>query len=138
VGALHHTFATLRFFGDDLDPDEVTAKLGGKPTAAFRKGGVRALASGGAEVIAREGGWLFEAAKREPGDLDAQVRELLDPLTADLAVWRDLVGRYQADISCGLYMAASHDGDELRPGTLAAIGARGLKLSLDIYGPEGD
>ena len=35
---LHHSLVTLRFFGDELNPDEITALLGASPTAAHHKG----------------------------------------------------------------------------------------------------
>ena len=68
----------------------------------------------------------------------AQVAELLDALTLDLAVWRDLSGRFKADLFCGLLMERSNEGLMLSARALQALGERGLELDLDIYGPVGD
>jgi hypothetical protein len=73
--------------------------------------------------------------RRTPGDLNAQITELLSGLTADLSVWRDLTRRYRGDLFCGLFMDEGKEGVELTPSTLAAMGARGLLLDLDIYEP---
>ncbi len=41
----------------------------------------------GRERIAKTGSWIVRVARREPGDLDAQVEELLSPLSKDLSIW---------------------------------------------------
>jgi hypothetical protein len=38
--------------------------------------------------IARTGSWRLDAERREPEDLEAQIFEILDQLTGDLAVWQ--------------------------------------------------
>lgn len=129
------TTVSLRFFGDDLDPDEISALLGALPSSSVRKGDI-SVSKRGIERTARTGRWLLDVVHRQPGDLDGQVVELLSPLTSDTAVWRSLVARFEADIFCGLFMKEHNEGFELRPETLAMIGARGLRLGIDIYGPS--
>jgi len=62
----------LRFFGDDLDPDEITARLGRPPSTGKKKGDTW-IAKSGREKIARTGSWLLEAADCQPGDFDSQL-----------------------------------------------------------------
>lgn len=126
------TRASLRIFGDDLDPDEISALLGAPPTLSGKKGEVR-VDQRGVEQIATTGRWLLRVASRQPGDLDGQLVELLSPLTPDTAVWRSLVARFKADIFCGLFLKEMNQGFELRPETLEMIGSRGLPLGFDIY-----
>ena len=135
MGELHKTAASLRFFGDDLDPDEITRLLGGLPTVGVRKGGTWSM-SGGAEKMAHRGQWRVTVERRSPGDLDEQVAELLTPLTTDLAVWNDLTRRFKADVFCGLFLNEFNEGLSLSSEMLEAFGLRGLSLDLDIYGPE--
>lgn len=132
MGKLNKTVATLRFFGDELDPDELTRLLGSVPTTGVRKGGVW-LTTNGTEKIAKSGSWRLESTDQSPGDLDTQVAELLGNLTSDVTVWTDLSERYRADIFCGLFMEDSNEGISLKPSTLTAVGERGLILDLDIY-----
>lgn len=134
---LSRSAASLRFFGDDLDPEEVTSLLGAPPTVGARKGGVWHT-SRGVEKVARTGSWRLQGPRREPGDLDAQVTALLAPLTVDLGVWKALAERFKGDIFCGLFLEETNEGLSLTPETLAAIGNRGLTLDLDIYGPLGE
>jgi hypothetical protein len=132
---LNKTAASLRFFGDDLDPEEITRRLGGQPTVGVRKGGIW-LTSLGREKTAYKGQWRLTVERRSPGDLDGQVAELFAPLTTDLAVWHDLSSRFQADVFCGLFLNEFNEGISLSPETLSAVGLRGLSLDMDIYGPD--
>jgi len=133
MSTVHNTVASLRFFGDDLDPGEITRLLGASPTVGVRKGGVWLTASG-AEKIARRGSWRLNVEDRSPGNLDAQIAELFGPLTTDLAVWHELSSRFDADIFLGLFLQESNEGISLAPDTLRAVGSRGLLLDMDIYG----
>lgn len=135
MGELHKTAASLRFFGDDLDPEELTRRLGRAPTVGVRKGGIW-LTSRGAEKTAHRGQWRVTVERRSPGDLDGQVAELLSPLSTDLAVWNDLTSRFKADVFCGLFLNEFNEGLSLSLETLKALGLRGLSLDLDIYGPD--
>jgi hypothetical protein len=125
----------LRFFGDDLDPDSISALLGASPTSSAKKGEDRVSGDGIKRGIERTSRWLLAAPRRTPGDLDSQIVELLSLLTSDLAVWRQLTDRFSADLYCGLFMSESNDGLELQPQTLAMIGLRGLSLELELYAP---
>ncbi|MDG2527461.1 DUF4279 domain-containing protein [Caulobacter endophyticus] len=135
MSQLHQTAATLRFFGEDLDPDEITILLKGPPTQSCRKGDERPL-HGGGTARERRGSWRRTVDRRSPGDLDAQIEELLADLTQDMTVWKALSDRYQADMFCGLFLREGAEGLALAPATLLTLGLRGLKLDLDIYGPE--
>lgn len=134
MAGIGRTRASLRIFGDDLDPDAISKLLGASPTLSSRKGGVR-IDSRGIEHTERTGRWLLQADCRRPGGLDCQIVELFSQLTSDIAVWRSLAARFKADIFCGLFMEESNEGFELRAETLVMIGSRGLSVDFDIYGP---
>lgn len=133
---LSRSAVSLRVFGDDLLPEEVTALLGAAPTAFEVKGGQSQPNSGGRTFAARTGGWRLEVARRSPGDLDGQIAELLGQLTTDLNAWRELTTRFRVDIFCGLWLNEGNEGISLDPSTLKDLGERGILLDLDIYGRE--
>ena len=135
MGILHKSAASLGFYGDDLDPAEITQQLGGEPSVGVRKGGVWKTVSG-AEKIARTGSWRLRAERREPANLDHQIHELLHGLTEDLGIWRSISERYRGRVFCGLFLAESNEGFTLAAKTLARIGERGLLVDFDIYGPD--
>jgi hypothetical protein len=59
-------------------------------------------------------------------------------LTPDLAVWKDLTRRFQAQVFCGLFLGDENKGMRLAPATLMAVGSRGLVLDFDIYGAQAE
>ncbi|HGM7319353.1 TPA: DUF4279 domain-containing protein [Stenotrophomonas maltophilia] len=135
MAAFDHSLVALRFFGDDLLPDEISALLGATPTVSHHKGQDLKGSQSGTVRIARTGSWRLSAPRREPEDLEAQIFEILDQLTGDLAIWESLA-RFRPDLFCGLFMGSGNDGVSLSPRTLLALGQRGIELGLDIYDAE--
>lgn len=133
--ALARAAATLRISGDDLEPAELSRLMGATPTLACAKGEPR---KPGGKAIARTGQWHLSAAYTEPADLDAQVKEILGQLPSDLELWRSLGARYKIDLFCGWFMNESNEGLEISPETLSALGARGVELGVDLYGPAAE
>jgi hypothetical protein len=132
MGAIDYSVATLRLFGDDLVPDEISTLLGASPTESCLKGQELVGRNTGAVRIAKTGSWRLSATRREPEDLEAQILEILGQLTQDLSVWESLA-RYQPDLFCGLFMGSSNDGLPLSAKALLSLGQRGIALGLDIY-----
>jgi hypothetical protein len=129
--------ASLRIFGDELIPDEVSRLLGCPPTEAWIKGQVEHLRSG-REMVRKSGAWFLRVPEAEPENLNAQVSELLSKMTSDLDVWSTVTQRYEVDLFCGWFMEESNEGVSVSPHTLRLLGERGIELSLDIYGPDGN
>ena len=132
MGALDYSVATLRLFGDDLVPEEISVLLGAEPTESCRKDQRLVGASTGAVRIAVTGSWRLSATRQEPEDLESQIFEILDQLTDDLETWTSL-SRYEPDLFCGIFMASGNDGLPLSAKSLLALGQRGIALELDIY-----
>lgn len=130
--------ACLRVIGDDLVPAEITGKLGCEPTRQMIKGKPFSWSANGNPRIAKSGMWRLEATKKEPGDLDSQVSEILDLLTSDLNIWKSLSDKFCMDIFCGVFMEASMEGIGLTADTMLALGQRGIEIDFDIYGPDKD
>lgn len=133
MGSLHRSVALLGFHGDDLDPTEITARLGAEPTIAVSKGGSWLTSSADGKA-ATTGAWRLEANDGTPANLDDQIAGLFAPLSRDVAMWRALAARYRGRVICGLFLASGNAGVTLQPATLMMIGQRGLVLDLDIYG----
>jgi len=133
MSAFEHSTATLRFFGDDLDPDTISAKLGCYLARSARKGDAKISIKTGREYIAKTGSWLLSASEQIPTNLDRQISEIFTQLTVDLEVWKELTEKYQSNVFCGLFMATSNDGLSLSPETLMLLGERGLEVWFDVY-----
>ena len=132
MGVLDHSIATLRLFGDDLIPENISALLGAAPTESWRKGQDLIGSSTGNVRLAATGSWRLKARRREPEDLEAQVFELLSQLTNDLTIWNSL-SSYKPNLFCGIFMGSGNDGLPLSSKAMLALGQRGIALDLDIY-----
>jgi Domain of unknown function (DUF4279) len=132
---LHQSVASLRIAGDDLDPPVITRALGCNPTSAHRKGDKITSPHSSLVGVRKTSLWLLEAPDREPGNLDAQVRELLGRLSQSLETWKALGARYSIDLYCGFFMRDTHEGLEISAATLHALAQRGVALSVELYAP---
>jgi len=102
-------FATLRFAGDALDPDEISRVLDQQPTRAYRKGERYRPGPRSPEIIGKTGVWYFSTrrniASNDLADhLDAVVRLILPFADADRRL-RELRGimereHLQAHVTC--------------------------------------
>jgi hypothetical protein len=132
MAVIAETLASLRFYGDDLEPEALTLRLGGPPTDSWRKGEVFGARRA---TRRRTGAWILRADRREPGDLDGQIDEIFSKLTHDLSIWRDLAG-YRPNLFVGLMLEQPNEGIELSGRSLSLLADRGLVLGLDVYGPR--
>ena len=136
MAGIGDTTLILRFFGDDLDPAELTELLGGGPTQSWVKGETRHSTSG--NRVYKTGAWLFSVPDREPGDLNGQLNELFSKLTDEIETWRALASRFDGNCFCGLFMHEGNEGFDLELKTIKALAARGLRIGFDIYDPIDD
>lgn len=126
------TAVSLRFRGDDLDPDVLTKALGTAPTKSARKGDIWTTPKG-TPVTARHGFWHRRIDDVSPGDLDAQIETLFAEMSSDMEIWQDLSQRYHGNVFVGIFLREDNEMTGMEPKTLAALGQRGLTLELDIY-----
>ena len=133
-GELDAASVTLRFFGDELEPTEITELLRFEPTDSCRKG-----ESTGKRIqrIAKTGKWLLDDHKKTDQNLETQITELLSRLPQDLEVWRELSNRFDANIYCGAWLKTWNRDIWFSPNLLKRISERGLDIGIAIY-CEGD
>ena len=130
-GEVDKTSVSLRFFGDTLDPDEISKLLDCQPTDSYRKGDVSP--DNRRRGVAQTGMWLLSGKKTGKISLEKQISELFSRLSDNLEIWRKLTSQYQSDLFCGLFMEGWNRGIDFSPELMAQISARGLTLSLDVY-----
>jgi len=130
-GEVDETSVGLRFFGDDLDPDELTQLLGHAPSRVFRRGDV--YRGKRHDYVYKTGVWYLNVARSRQGSLENQIVSIFDQLTDDLAKWQALTQRYEADLFCGLWFENWNRELLFSPELMQSIAERGLYLHLDIY-----
>ena len=133
-GEVDECSVSLRFFGEDLDPNVITSILGIHPTKSCRKGDI--FHGKVYDRIEKIGKWLYSIKPCAGVSLEDQINNLFDRLPADLEVWRELTTRFEADLFCGLWLKQWNRGLDFSPETLKRIAERGLSIGLDIYFDE--
>jgi hypothetical protein len=131
-GSVDKSTLSLRLFGGDLDPEEVSVLLGCAPTVGQRKG-ARYFAKSGRAHVAKHGSWRLEAPESEGADLDGQLRWIFSRLTKDLKVWKLLSLRYRMDVFSGLFLKEMNRGISLSSESLKEMADRNVSLGFDIY-----
>jgi hypothetical protein len=136
MAAIAESRVSIRFFGDDLNPVEVTNLLGRAPSTQYRRGDTRT--SGGREYARKYGAWIAAAEAQRPEAIDAQLAEMFASMSQDLTAWRTLTSRFSGDVFCGLFMDQSNEGFSLSSETLRMLSDRGLEIGFDVYDPTRD
>src|ERR1700676_3755623 len=106
-GLATRAYASLRFIGDRLQPERISAILGAEPTTAYRRGEVFKK-SRGHEVRGRTGLWLLSTRGHiDSTDLEVHLAYLLGVLFpgGDKTVAKSLRAlmaeeRLEADVGC--------------------------------------
>jgi Domain of unknown function (DUF4279) len=128
------TYAGLRIFSTELDPDAVNRSLGveashshvtGDPVG--RMGGRR-----------KSGAWILSTEDRVTSkDLKRHVDWLLDAIEPKAEAFTALIGAgAMADIFCYWESRSGHGGPDLSPRQMARLVRLNLSLGLDVYFPE--
>jgi hypothetical protein len=134
-GTVDRSKVSLRIFGDDLIPLEITNLLGHEPTESQTKGKAWVTPSG-RERTAKTGSWSLKAPVEKPADLDFQIDWIFSQLTSDLTIWNQLTEKFTVDLFAGLFLEAQNRGLSISSKSMTLIGERGIDLGLDIYNDE--
>jgi hypothetical protein len=128
VASLRVARVALRIFGDDLDPEGVSALLGGAPTRCHRKGET----PDGEVLPAGTGAWVLESPLPDTVEIEEHVAELFAKLTSDVDEWTTVSAQSAVDIRCELEVGESGEGFDLSPRLAAALAERGVVLSFSV------
>ncbi len=120
---------TLRVYGNEMLPKDVSASLGCKPTESWTRGDP--MPSG--PRFRMNSGWLLSAPATKCGKIDAQIAWIFSHLTRDMRVWKRMGSRYRIDLNAVIYLESWNRGLIVSPSSMAKISRRCLSLGFDIY-----
>jgi hypothetical protein len=124
------TYATLRIYHDELDPDEVSRALALVPSNAQRKGD---------ELSSRRalptGGWFLSSKGHVTSkDTRRHVAWVLDQIAPNKTNLLSLQDRgYKMDIFCFWASASGHGGPELDHELMQRLASFRLNVGFDVY-----
>ena len=125
---------TLRIYGEEPDPDQISALFGCAPTVAERKG--LPLSMDDDRRIATRGRWSLTIESKdcdERDDLEDGVKILLARLPSDTDLWASLTSTFKVDVFCGIFMASSNRGFGISAEVSRLLSDRHLNIGFDLY-----
>lgn len=129
-GKVDEASVSLRFFGDDLEPERISHLLQCQPSQAFRKGEELPRRH---YMLAKTGSWILRSPRTAEQDLEQQIAGLLDRLPDDLQVWAQVKKNCRGNLFCGLFLKEWNRGFSLSSELMTRITERHLSLDFDIY-----
>ena len=135
MAAIARVRASLRVFGDVLEPEEVSALLGHPPTRSHRKGD---KCGPNGTSVEPTGAWILDSRISEKSEVEDHVESILGLLTSDHDEWASLTERFSASILCGIFLDQYNEGFELSPRLCKALANRGLVIAFDLYSGDAD
>ena len=133
--AIARVRVSLRVFGDSLEPEEVSALLGRKPSRCHRKGDKSSTNSSSIEPT---GAWIVDSLLSEMAEIEDHVEALLLPISNDSDEWASLTSRFSASILCSAFLDQYNEGFELSPRLAQSLADRGLVIAFDIYSGDSE
>lgn len=123
------TYATLRIYPGEFDPDEVTRRLGIDPTEVQRVGERHG------RTTRKTNGWFLRSQDRvESRDARRHIDWLLDQLEPAANALSELrASGAEVDISCYWLSASGHGGPSVSPRQTKRLSALDLDCWFDVY-----
>src|SRR5271154_4379326 len=134
------TFATVRFSGDRLEPESVTAIVGTTPTLSYRKGETYRTGPSGQKAKGRTGVWYLSTRRivtsQQLADHLDHIVNVISPSTGPdhVPALQDLMAKYgiEADISCFWYGEHGATAPLIPEEIRAAFARLGATIELDF------
>ena len=123
----------LSIVGEKLDPEQVSAILGGQPRKSGKRGDSIAAISNRKRAVSKAaiaGYWQRSVTFQEPKAADSAVAEIFAGLTEDHAVWRKLSSQFRAEISLHGVASYRQREDMFSADNLELFRLRGLAVLL--------
>ena len=131
------THVSLRLFGADLDPDEITKELGITADNSYRNGEITGTKT---QVRRKTGYWSVSSSERmdELADTSAHLQWIIDIVDSRKAIFNSYRARgWKIDVWLGIHTSEGHGGPTIPSSIIRALGAIDLDVNLDLYPNEG-
>jgi len=138
-GPVDETRVTLALYAEDLDPDQVSSRLGCAPTKSHKRGDVRPQSerarSAGAmpSPPARQGAWFLTVEGVAPQGPDELITLLLSRFPNHVEFWAPLARDYKVQVRVGIHTSGWYRGFHLQPETVALVAITTANLGFDLY-----
>ena len=129
-GPIRSARVSLRIFGPNLDPDEVTQLMGRAPSLSYKAGD---RTSARVATPRKKGMWILNSEADPKKDITEHVAAVLQAVPSEQELWRRLADRFSVDLYCVCEIDGPNSGFELPIDLVREIGSRHLSVQIDIY-----
>lgn len=129
-GSVLSAHASLRIFGVELDPEEISRLMGRVASTSYRAGD---QVSPRVDTRRRTGMWILDSDLDSDRSLADHISALLGRLPNDRALWSDLASRFTLDLYCVVELLHQNSGLEVPDDVMVEIAGRRLSVQLDFY-----
>lgn len=131
-GGIDKSSVKLKFWGDELVPDELSKLLGIQPDKAWKKGEI--FRGKTYDIVRKAGLWVYSGKRCGDIELEDKIAQLLERLPQSLALWEEVIAQCEGgELFCGLWLERWNGSVAFPPVLMQQIAERGLTLDLDIY-----
>ena len=131
-GPVDSFVVSLCFHGEELDPDELTTKLGVSPSRSGRRGS----RLGERSPPLRLGFWCLRKEAKAPVTPAEVLEGLLAQLPTSDRTWRVLSERFSVSVSIGIFLEDWNRGFDLSNDLITRVAMIGASFGCDIYAPD--
>lgn len=131
-GVVDSSSASLCFYAEDLDPDEITKILGVNATRSIKRGDRRNSVA----KPYKKGAWIYRVEGNAPSGPNEHLINLLNSFSVKTEIWEQLRKKYECRISIGIHIYGWNRGFTLSPKALTQVNNTGIELDFDIYADD--
>ncbi len=128
-GLVDETGVCLAVYGSELNPEDVTSRLGCLPTRAHRRGDRQ----GPHSPPFADGAWILEERGVAPTGPAQLVRRLLMRLPSDGPTWERLAADYDLQLRFGVHFSGWNKGFDLSSELVETLARTRVRLVFDLY-----
>lgn len=127
------TRASLRIFGENLVPDDISSSLNLAPTQTHLRGQRK---SEKVPLVWKHSMWLLQSPLGTNEELPRHLEWLLGELEPRATTLKELSTQFKVDLFCGFSSENGQGGFTLSAELLCRLANLGIPIALDLYPPQ--
>lgn len=125
--------ASLRIFGENLVPEDISSSLNLAPTQTHLRGQRK---SERVSVVWKHSMWLLQSPLGTEEEVPRHLEWLLGELERCATVLKELSTKFEIDFFCGFSSENGQGGFTLNAELLRRLANLGIPVTLDLYPPQ--
>lgn len=122
--------------GLDCEPEEITAKIGIKPTKTWKVGD---LINSRGTIRRKHNGWKLESKLEKSAELEEQIKSVLEQLQPSWQPLREICTQYDAEINCVIYTIKQIPAIHFDREIIEKVNQLNAAIDVDLYVlPDGE